>query len=415
MDTQIPKEIILQRRKKRLFRLAAIGVIVIILFVVIINAFRAGISFATINTAVADRGPLEVSVMATGKVVPLYEEIISSPVSSKVLAVYKKSGDQLATGDSILQLDLAATNTEFERQRDELAMKQSKIDQQRINAETQLAEMAMQIGIDSMRLQRSRVQLMNERYLDSIGASTVDKIRQAELDLQVQSMQYEQLKLKYANMQKTTQTDLRIVELDYNIALKNFDLATKTMGDAQICAQREATVTWVNDQIGSTVAQGEQLVILSDLNHFKIEAEISDSYANKIAPGNKAVVVIGSDELEGIVGNVVPAIDNGIIKFTVMLDKNDDPKLRSGLKADVYVINATKDNVVRIANRSYYHGPGNYELWCIVEGVAYQRNVVLGDNSNQYVEVVDGIKEGETVIVSDMSRYKNKSKLKIRH
>lgn len=415
MDTQIPKEIILQRRKKRLFRLAAIGVIVIILFVVIINAFRAGISFATINTAVADRGPLEVSVMATGKVVPLYEEIISSPVSSKVLAVYKKSGDQLSTGDSILQLDLAATNTEFERQRDELAMKQSKIDQQRINAETQLAEMAMQIGIDSMRLQRSRVQLMNERYLDSIGASTVDKIRQAELDLQVQSMQYEQLKLKYANMQKTTQADLRIVELDYNIALKNFDLATKTMGDAQICAQREATVTWVNDQIGSTVAQGEQLVILSDLNHFKIEAEISDSYANKIAPGNKVVVVIGSDELEGIVGNVVPAIDNGIIKFTVMLDKNDDPKLRSGLKADVYVINATKDNVVRIANRSYYHGPGNYELWCIVEGVAYQRNVVLGDNSNQYVEVVDGIKEGETVIVSDMSRYKNKSKLKIRH
>lgn len=415
MDTQIPKEIILQRRKKRLFRLAAIGVIVIILFVVIINAFRAGISFATINTAVADRGPLEVSVMATGKVVPLYEEIISSPVSSKVLAVYKKSGDQLATGDSILQLDLAATNTEFERQRDELAMKQSKIDQQRINAETQLAEMAMQIGIDSMRLQRSRVQLMNERYLDSIGASTVDKIRQAELDLQVQSMQYEQLKLKYANMQKTTQADLRIVELDYNIALKNFDLATKTMGDAQICAQREATVTWVNDQIGSTVAQGEQLVILSDLNHFKIEAEISDSYANKIAPGNKAVVVIGSDELEGLVGNVVPAIDNGIIKFTVMLDKNDDPKLRSGLKADVYVINATKDNVVRIANRSYYHGPGNYDLWCIVDGVAYQRNVVLGDNSNQYVEVVDGIKEGETVIVSDMSRYKNKSKLKIRH
>lgn len=415
MDTQIPKEIILQRRKKRLFRLAAIGIIVIILFVVIINAFRAGISFATINTAVADRGPLEVSVMATGKVVPLYEEIISSPVSSKVLAVYKKSGDQLATGDSILQLDLAATNTEFERQRDELAMKQSKIDQQRINAETQLAEMAMQIGIDSMRLQRSRVQLMNERYLDSIGASTVDKIRQAELDLQVQSMQYEQLKLKYANMQKTTQADLRIVELDYNIALKNFDLATKTMGDAQICAQREATVTWVNDQIGSTVAQGEQLVILSDLNHFKIEAEISDSYANKIAPGNKAVVVIGSDELEGIVGNVVPAIDNGIIKFTVMLDKNDDPKLRSGLKADVYVINATKDNVVRIANRSYYHGPGNYDLWCIVDGVAYQRNVVLGDNSNQYVEVVDGIKEGETVIVSDMSRYKNKSKLKIRH
>ena len=414
MDTQIPKEIIFKRRKKRLIRLSVISIIVIVLFIVTIHIFRAGINLTLINTTVADRGALEVSVMASGKVIPLYEEIITSPVSSKVLQVYKKSGDQLVKGDSILRLDLVATNTEFERQRDELEMKKSKIEQQRTNAETQLSEMAMQIRIDSMSLQRSRIQLINERYLDSIGASTLDQIRQAELDLQVQSLQYEQLKLKYANMQKNALADLRILELDYNIALKNFALVAKTVGDAQICAQRDATLTWVNDQIGSTVAQGAQLAIVSDLNHFKIDAEIADSYAEKIMPGNKAIVVIGSEELSGVVGNVVPAVANGIIKFTVTLDQNDDPKLRSGLKADVFVINAVKDNVLRIAKRPYYHGPGNYELWSIVDGVAYKRNVTLGESSNQHVEVIDGIAEGETVIISDMNRYKNQSKLKVR-
>lgn len=162
------------------------------------------------------------------------------------------------------------------------------------------------------------------------------------------------------------------------------------------------------------MVQGAQLAIVSDLSHFKVEGEIADSYAEKVAPGNRAIVEIGSEKLTGVVGNVVPAVAYGIIKFTVMLDTNDDPKLRSGLKADVFVINSMKDDVIRIANRSYYHGPGTYELWVIADGVARKRNVALGESSYEQVEVVDGLRPGETVIVSDMSRYKADTKLKIR-
>lgn len=414
MDTQIPQEILRRRRRKRIVRLAAVGGTVLAAFIVLVNVLRSGVDASTITLSRVDRGALEVSVTAAGKVVPLFEEIIASPVASKVLEVYRKSGEQLEAGDTILRLDLAATNTDFERQRDELEMKRSKIEQQRSNAETQLSEMAMQIRIDSMRLQRSEVQLRNERYLDSIGASTADKIRQAELELAVQRMQYEQLKLKYANLVKNTEADMRVTDLDYNIARKNFALARKTMGDAQVRAPRSATLTWVNDQIGATVAQGAQLAIVSDLSHFKVEGEIADSYAEKIAPGNRVVVELGSTKLAGSVGNVVPAVANGQIKFTVALDENDDPKLRSGLKADVFIINSVKDDAVRIANRSYYRGPGRYELWVVSAGVARKRSVVLGESSYEYVEVVEGLLPGETVIVSDMSRYRDESKLKIR-
>lgn len=414
MDTQIPQEILRRRRRKRIVRLAAVGGTVLAAFIVLVNVLRSGVDASTITLSRVDRGALEVSVTAAGKVVPLFEEIIASPVASKVLEVYRKSGERLEAGDTILRLDLAATNTDFERQRDELEMKRSKIEQQRSNAETQLSEMAMQIRIDSMRLQRSEVQLRNERYLDSIGASTADKIRQAELELAVQRMQYEQLKLKYVNLVKNTEADMRVTDLDYNIARKNFALARKTMGDAQVRAPRSATLTWVNDQIGATVAQGAQLAIVSDLSHFKVEGEIADSYAEKIAPGNRVVVELGSTKLAGSVGNVVPAVANGQIKFTVALDENDDPKLRSGLKADVFIINSVKDDAVRIANRSYYRGPGRYDLWVVSAGVARKRSVVLGESSYEYVEVVEGLLPGETVIVSDMSRYRDESKLKIR-
>lgn len=414
MDSQIPHEIIRQRRLKRIIRTAAYAGTAIILFIVLISVLRGGIKASSINISVANRGSLEITVSSSGKVVPLYEEVITSPIPSKVLDVYKKSGESLQENDLILRLDLAATNTDFERLHDELEMKKSKIAQQQANAQTQLSEMAMQIRIDSMRLQRSQVQLSNERYLDSIGASTTDKIRQAELELEVLAMQYDQLKLKFANLQKNTQADMRVAELDLNIAQKNFALASKTMGDAQVRAPRAATLTWVNDQIGSNVAQGAQLAIVSDLNHFKVEAEIADSYANKVLPGNKAVVEIGNDKLTGLVGNVAPAVANGIIKFTVTLDQNDNPKLRSGLKADVYVINSIKENALRIANRLYYHGPGKYEMWVVKNSVAKKRTIVLGESSYEHVEVLDGLNEGEAVIVNDLSRFKSKTKLRIK-
>lgn len=104
-------------------------------------------------------------------------------------------------------------------------MKRFKLEQMKIVAESQLSEMKMSIDIDEMRLERMKVLLQNEKYLDSIGASTSDKIKQAELEYKVQKMNLDQLKLKYNNQKRTSAADIRVQELDYNIALKNISVA----------------------------------------------------------------------------------------------------------------------------------------------------------------------------------------------
>jgi HlyD family secretion protein len=94
---------------------------------------------------------------------------------------------------------------------------------------------------------------------------------------------------------------------------------------------------------------------------------------------------------------------------------NDSHKrLRSGLKTDVYVMNAVKEDVMRIANASYYVGRGDYELFVLdSENEIVKRKVKLGDSNFEYVEVVSGLQPGDQVVVSDMSSYKNKNKLKV--
>ncbi|MDR0699077.1 MAG: HlyD family efflux transporter periplasmic adaptor subunit [Tannerella sp.] len=412
MDRKLSPEIIKKRRQKLIINLCIASVATVALFLFLVNILRAGISSNDIYTSTVDKGTIEISIAATGKVVPLSEEVIISPVSTKILEIYKKAGDPVEADEAIIRLDLDVIRADIEKQDDELSMKRYKLEQQKQAAQNALSELEMQIEIDEMRIKRMEVLLRNEMFLDSIGAGTSDKIRQAELEYSVEQLKLKQLKLQYENRKQSSLADTKVLELDYNIALKNANLKNKMMSEAQIRSPRSATLTWVNDQIGSSVAQGAQLAVVSDLAHYKVEAEISDGYGNKVLSGNRVTVKISSKELTGMVGNIVPSVKNGIINFTVLLDDNENELLRSGLKVDVYVINAIREDVLRIANRSYYTGEGEYDLWVVKDGEAVKRKVVLGESSYNYVEVKEGLNEGETVITSDMNRYADKNKLK---
>ena len=89
--------------------------------------------------------------------------------------------------------------------------------------------------------------------------------------------------------------------------------------------------------------------------------------------------------------------------------------LRSGQKADVYVVQTIKDNAVRIHNASFYTGPGVYELFVEEENNnLVKRKVNLGECDFDHVEVIEGLHSGDKVVISDMSAYKNTLTLKIK-
>jgi HlyD family secretion protein len=414
MDRKINPKIIRQRRIKLISTISITAIIIVAGFALLVSLLQAGISGADVYVSTVDRGTIEISIPATGKIIPLSEEIIISSVSTKIMEVYKKAGDETTEGDVIMKLDLTAINAEIEQQNNELKMRQYRFEQDKITSQSALADLEMQIEIDEMQIKRMEVLLKNERFLDSIGAGTSDKIRQAELDFAVEQLRLKQLKRKYENQKLITESNNKVLELEYSIALKHAMLKNKTMSEAQVRSPRSATLTMVNDQIGSKVHEGAQLAIVSDLAHYKVEAEVSESYGNKVLSGSDVIVKASGKELRGKIGNVVPSVQNGIIIFTVLLDDNQNEMLRSGLKVDVYVINAIQENALRIANRSYYTGPGEYELWVVSNGEALKRKVTLGESSYDYVEVKDGLLEDETVIISDMNRFSDKKKLKFK-
>ena len=406
MDREIPKAVRNKERNKKIIRYGGIGVASIVVISVLISLMRTGVKAKDLVLSTVDKGTIEVSVSASGKVVPAFEEIINSPINTRIVEIYKKGGDSVDVGTPILKLDLQSVETDYKKLLDEEQMRSYKLDQLRVNNQTKLNDLSMKIKVSAMQLNRKKVELRNEQYLDSLGSGTTDKVRQAELSYNVAQLEYEQLKQQYDNEKEVLAAEYKVQELDFSIFRKGLAEMKRTLDDAQVRSPRKAILTYINNQIGAQVSQGSQLAVISDLSHFKVEGEIADTYGDRVAAGGKAIVKIGSEKLEGTVSSVTPLSKNGVISFTVQLNEDNNRRLRSGLKTDVYVM--------RITNASYYVGRGEYDLFvCDSDKEIVKRKVQLGDSNFEFVEVISGLQPGDQVVVSDMSQYKNKNKLKL--
>ena len=415
MDREIPKEVRDKERRNRIIKYAvAVGAVVVVIAVVM-SLMRSSVSKKDIVLATVDRGTIESSVSASGKVAPAFEEVINSPISTRIVEVYRKAGDSVDVGTPLLRLDLQSTETELNKLLDQSQMKQYEIEQMKLNNNTRLSDLAMNVKVKAMAVSRMEVELRNERYLDSLGSGTGDKVRQVELAYNTGKLELEQLRQQLENERQVRDADLRVKELELNIHNKNLAEMRRTLSEAQVQSPRKAMLTYINNQVGQQIGAGEQIAIISDLSHFKVDGEIADSYGDRVSVGSHAIVKIGREKLDGTVSNVTPLSRNGVIAFSIQLDDDSHARLRSGLKTDVYVMCDVIEDVVRIANGSYYMGKGDYDLFVVTGGdELVKRKVRLGDSNFEFVEVVSGLEPGDQVVVSDMSDYKNSNKLKLK-
>lgn len=416
MDRELTKHERNSLRRRKLLPYIIGGGVLAAGLVSLFIASRASVSREDLMIATVDTGTIETTVTGSGAVVPAFEEIINSPINSRIMEVYCKAGDSVDIDTPLLRLDLQSTENELNKLKDQIEIKNYELQQQKVNNSTRVSDLAMQVKVKEMAVNRLEVELRNERYLDSLGSGTGDRVRQAELAYNTGRLELEQMRQQLVNERKVTDAGLNVKNLDINIARKNLGEMSRTLDDAQIKAPRKATLTFINDQIGQKVSEGEKIAIISDLSHFKVDGEIADAYGDRVRVGSKAVVRVGRKErMDGTVSNVTPLSRNGVISFTVRLDNDADSRLRSGLRTDIYIMCDVMEDVRRIRNGSYYTGPGTYELF-VFNGndELVRRTVRLGDSNFEFVEVVDGLKEGDRVVVSDMKRFINSTSVKVK-
>ncbi|MCK4653068.1 MAG: HlyD family efflux transporter periplasmic adaptor subunit [Candidatus Cloacimonetes bacterium] len=404
--------------RKQKLKKASTLFIVLLAFVIVFVAFRMlitpSIKRSRLKTSIAETGSIEGTITASGLVIPEFEQVITSPFQSRIDSVYQKPGDQITVGASILKLNNESTLGEYEKRLDEYELTRNRKKQLQLSIERTLIDLNTQFEIKRLKVKALETNLEAQEMIYKSGGGARTNYDQARLNLEIAILEKGQLQDRIKNTRKSLTADLIELDLTLKIQSKNIAELKRQLELAQAKSLRAGVLTWVNDEIGSTVYAGDIIARVADLDRFKIEAKISDIHAAKLLVGNPVRVRINEYDLLGRIASIKPTIERGIIVFYVDLDDNTNENLRSNLRVDVFVITSSKDNVVRIENGPAINGSGKQNLFVVKGNRAERRTVLIGATNFDYAEIESGIEPGEEVIISDMSDHQNRKVVKIK-
>jgi len=414
MDKPISVIALRQRRLKKtgIIVLLAAGIVLLLWWLPRLAAHD--LSAKDITVATVETGSVLQTLSASGSVVPAFEYTINAPVITEIKKIYLNNGANVQPGNKILELDQEFTALEHEKLNDELLLKKNNIEKLNLQYEKELKDLGHQFAIKALRINETDAQIKAQIRLKNVGGAAQEDIEKVMVQLSIMKIEKDVLENELAYKKKLVLLEQNNLQLEYAIQAKRLAELRRKLNETTVKAEQSGVITWINESLGKTVQPGEPLVRIADLQRFRVEASTSDRNMQWLKPGTGVVVRIGNQDLAGTISHTLPAIENNTIKFHVALEQADHKALRPNLRADVYIITAQRDNTLRLKTGPAMATGSLQDMYVLKQGVAHKVQVTKGLTNPDYVEITDGLRAGDRVIISGYQKMKNAATIKIK-
>ena len=367
-----------------------------------------------IRTAKVEYGSLEATITASGTIVPEFEQVLSSPIDARVLKILKRPGDIVDKGTPILQLDVSAAILAVEKINQQIELKQNAQAKAKLDLESTLNDLQSRIETKSLDHKSLSAGSARNRELFKSGLLSEDKLREVELLEEKAALELKQLESSKRTAQQSTKTQLAGLDLELKQLEKERDEAKRQLELATTKSDRNGVLTWVVQEEGATIPKGSVIARIADLNSFRVDATISDVHANRLSPGMLVSIKVNDEYLKGALRSIDPTIKNGVITLQVSLLDKSSALLKSNLRCDVLIVTDRKDKALRVKKGPFANAEGARDVFVIRGDTAVKLPVKFGIASFDNYEVLDGLLEGDEVIISDMTDYQHLKEVKIK-
>lgn len=382
-------------------------------FLIFRQLLKTNIELKDFRIAKVEVGMMEDAITAAGVVVPTFEQQLNAPIASEIETVYLTSGAQVKTGDSIMELNEEFTRLEYESLVDQLELKKNNITKLGLEYDKNLQELTYEDQIKALQLSSLEAELADKKRLREIGGTTLEEVEQAALNLKIAQLEKKKLENDLNFKKASIVSDRRNLELEVMIQEKKLKELGKKLTQTKVTAPNAGVITWIAEEIGKKINEGEPLVRLANLESFRVEATCSDRYANKINMGLPVRVRVNRVDLQGYISSILPAINNNSISFIVELDKNNHESLRPDMRVEVFIIAERAEDVLKVANGPAFKGGIQQNVFVVEGEKAVKRKVRVGLTNMDFVQITQGLQQGDRIIISDMEDYDHLEELTI--
>ena len=418
-DTSAQDRMIEKRvSKKKLAIFAGIGVLVLILLIWLVpgavRLFSAGasVSASRLQIATVERGPFVRDIAADGRVVAAVSPTLyARAAGAVVLKVH--AGDKVAKGQVLAVIaSPELTNKLAQEQNNEdgmqVAWQQAKIDanQQR----SKLQEAFENAQIDEKSAARDL-----QRYQEAYKKGAV-----SQLDVDRHEDALEKAKILLGHAKSNLGMDDSSLALEIQAKKLAYERQKLLVADLQRQVEELNVRSPVNGQVGqlfiaqtATVPKDAKLLTVVDLTALEVQVNVPESFARDLAPGMPAAISGNGSDWKGAVSAISPEVVNGEVVARVRFEGKKPSDLRQNQRLSVRIILDKRENALTVARGSFVDESGGRYAYVVRDGIAYKTPVTLGPSSIDKVEILQGLKAGDKVVISGTSNFNGAAKVAI--
>jgi len=371
------------------------------------------------STAVIEtvkRGEMVRDVRGNGTLVPEVTRWVPAPADGRVEKILLKAGVEVDPSTVIAEL----SNAQLQQQATDtdLQVKAAEADQENLKVKLESDAMTQKSAIASINAQYSQAKIQLDAdeilYKQQLVAELTVKISRVAVQDLANRLKVEQERL--AVMSKSTSAQL-------NAAASRLQqlraLATLRRQDVEHLKVRAGTAGVLQQVLvteGQQVTPGTNIARVADPNSLKAVLRVAETQIGGVKIGQKVIVDTRNGLIDGQVSRIDPAAREGTFEIDASLNGPLPPSARPDLSVDGTIELERLQNVLKVGRPAFGQAQQTIGMFVLTpDGTeAERRQVKLGRNSVSMIEILDGLKEGDRVIISDTSALDSYNRIRLR-
>lgn len=407
------------RRRKQRWYLIGGGAALVLLFALTVPALyrwakaEQTVAADQVRLAKVTRGTFVRDVSVDGQVVAAVSPTLYSDVNGTV-TLKVISGDAVKKGQVLAVIDSPELTSSYQQEQSTLLSMQTDLERARITAKkasllSQETEDQAKVALDAAQREMKRAQ----------AAWGYHVISEKEYDAAQDSLATAQL--NYDNAKANTGLDKE--GLNFDVRTKELQVKREQLLVADLkrrydgLSVRSPVDGIVGDlavQTRTNVTPNQALMTVVDLSQLEIAIQIPESYADGLALGMAADITYGSNTYAGKLTAVSPEVQNNQVTGRVRFARGEPKGLKQNQQVQVRIVMDSRPNVLMVQRGQFLDDGGGHMAYVVHDGVATRTPITVGATSIGSVEILDGLKEGDTIIISDTSAFDSAKTVLIR-
>src|SRR5688572_21067881 len=367
------------------------------------------------------RGPMVRQVRGLGTLVPEEIRWIAARTQGRVDKIILRPGAQVEPGTLILELSNPDVVSNAANAKSQLLAAEAQLANLRVQLESTLLQSEAANARAEYESARLQAEVNDELLKDGLISSVQHKLSKVSADTAAARNEIEQKRYAFAKDSIKPQLAVQEAEVERLASL------SRLRNEALDALQVRATMTGVLSalgtptlpiEVGAQVQPGNNLARVADPNKLKAEVRIAETQAKDISIGQLASIDTRNGIVEGKVGRIDPAVQNGTVTVDVFISDTLPKGARPDLSVDGTIELERLNDVIYVGRPAFGQERSTVNLFKangsnLTATEASRAQVQLGRSSVNTVEVLGGLQPGDWVILSDMSQWDSNERIKL--